>query len=124
MQKQTTYTVTAGVAAATYDAVVELGFVPTRLILTNRTTLNKLEWNDNLPSGDYYWDIGSSGIRTLVTSGGPEVIDGSDKNGPYSTPGDATTKTVSYGFSLAKLTGLVETEGHILDITAIRDDEV
>jgi len=108
MQKQSTLTSDGS------SAVVELGFVPDKLVITNRTTLNTLEWNANLPAANYYWVV-AAGIRTLLTSGGPTLVDGSDKS---------TNLNKSFGFVLPAITGLNDVASEILDITAIKDDNV
>jgi hypothetical protein len=96
------------------ELVVEVGFVPDRIVITNRTTLITLEWNENLDSGDYYKII-ADGTRTLETSGGPTLIDGSDK----------TNYTgYSFGFVLPVIANINDTTDEILDIVVTREDGV
>lgn len=109
MQKQTTLTCPDNAATN-----VELGFVPDKLIITNRTTKYTLEWNSNLTAG-YYYQITDQGVKTLVTSGGPTVIDGSDKTNYV---------TSSFGFLFPVIANIQDTLNEVLDISAIRNDDV
>jgi hypothetical protein len=94
--------------------VVECGFVPDKIVLTNQTTLITLEWNTNLESGDYYKII-ADGTRTLETSGGPTLIDGSDKTNYV---------TSSFGFVLPAIADINDTLNELLDIEVYREDQV
>lgn len=67
------------VTATNAEQVIELGFIPTRVTIVNRTSLATLEWNENLPAGNFY-KVVAAGTRTLETSGGPSLIDGTDKS--------------------------------------------
>lgn len=96
------------------ELVVECGFVPDKIVITNQTTLITLQWNKNLESGDYY-QIVAAGDRTLVSSGGPTLIDGSDKTN-YTTS--------SFGFVLPVITNINDTTGELLDIEVYREDQV
>ena len=100
------------VAANTTAEIVELGFVPSKIRITNRTSLATLEWNENLPAGYWYKTV-AAGTRTLVTSAGPTVLDGSDKTNNLET---------SFGFNLPTQADINDTLGEILDIEASRDD--
>jgi hypothetical protein len=99
------------VTATNAEMVIELGFIPSKLIITNRTSLATLEWNSNLPAGNFY-KIAAAGTRTLVTSGGPTLLDGSDKTNNI---------TSSFGVILPVLADFNDA-AEILDIEAIRDD--
>jgi hypothetical protein len=109
MQKQTTLTCPDNAAA-----VIEVGFVPTKFTATNRTTLITLEWNENLPAG-YFYKIVAAGDRTLVTSGGPTLIDGSDKS---------ANLTSSFGVIIPVIADIQDTAAEVLDIEFIKDDNV
>ena len=108
MQKQSQFTATGA------SAVVELGFVPDRLIIKNRTSLAEIEWNANLDAGYYYKRV-AAGTLTLETSGGPTLIDGSDKTNNLDK---------SFGVVLPAIVDINDTASEILDITAIKDDDV
>lgn len=94
--------------------VVEVGFVPDKIVVTNRTTLVTLEWNVNLDSGNYY-QIVAAGNRTLVASGGPTLIDGSDKTNYVSS---------SFGFVLPVIANINDTLNEVLDIEVYREGDV
>jgi len=121
MQKQMTMTISAAVAANSNAAplVVEVGFVPNRIYIINRTQLTQYEWNENLTSGHFYQRV-AAGDLTKPTSGGPTLIDGSNKN-PLS--GETTMR--SFGFTIpGNLALFTDTENDVLDITVFRDDAV
>ena len=115
MQKQLLHTVSAAEAAGTSAAVIEVGFVPNRIVIINRTQLTKYEWNENLTSGHFYKRV-AAGDLTKPTAGGPTLIDGSDKT---------NNVDVSFGFSIpGALATYTDTENDVLDITVFRDDQV
>lgn len=58
---------------------IELGFIPAKIEITNRANTVSLVWYNTLPAGNYY-KILADGTKTLETSGGPTLIDGSDKD--------------------------------------------
>lgn len=107
MQKQVELTCPDNAAST-----VELGFVPDRIVATNRTSKYTLEWNKNLASG-YYYQITDQGVRTLVTSGGPTLVDGSDKTNYI---------TNSFGFVFPVIANIQDTLSEVVDIVAFRDD--
>lgn len=90
---------------------IELGFIPTRVVITNRTSLATLEWNENLPAGNFY-KVVAAGTRTLETSGGITLIDGSDKS-------DNLDK--SFGFVLPVIADINDA-AEILDIEVHRNE--
>jgi len=117
---QTTLTVSDGAADATpteYN-VVELGFVPDRIEITNRTELNTMIWTKNLEDGHYYLRS-EAGTLTKPTTGGPTLIDGSSKQALL---GEATLR--SFGFYLGKITDLTDIAAEVLDITVYREDDI
>jgi len=108
MQKQSTVTSDGNAV------VIEVGFVPSKFTITNRTSLATIEWNENLPAGNYYKTV-AAGTRTLVTSGGPTLIDGSDKSANLNK---------SFGINLPALADINDTDTEIMDLTFIKDDDV
>lgn len=108
MQKQVKLTV----AANSTDEVVELGFVPDRIVAVNRTTLYKVEWNKNLEA-DTFYETTNTGTTTLEAADLVDVIDGSDKTNNI---------TSSFGFIFKTRANVQDTLGEILDIVAFRDD--
>jgi len=85
---------------------IELGFIPSKVVITNRTSLARLEWNENLPAGNFYKTV-AAGTRTLETSGGITLIDGSDKE-----------SALGQGFVIPVLADINDA-AEILDIEAI-----
>ena len=116
MQKQTTHTITAGEAAGTDSIVIELGFVPNKIVVRNRTSDYSLEWNDSMAADEYY-QFTDGGVQTFEDTGTDTVtvIDGSDK-----TNNITTSFGVILTGNIANLTNAQE----VLDICAIRDDQV
>lgn len=57
---------TTGTAA---ELAVTCGFRPVRIILHGANG-GKLEWNDSMSNGSAFKTIGSTGVRTLITSDG------------------------------------------------------
>lgn len=100
------------VTATGAEQVVELGFVPSKLVIINRSSLAEIVWTSELPIANYYKQV-AAGTRTLVTSGGPLVVDGSDKTANLNK---------SFGFKLPAIADINDTNGEILDVEAIRDD--
>lgn len=100
------------VTATNAEMVIELGFVPSKLIINNRGNLFTLEWNKNLTAG-YFYKVTDQGVRTLVTSGGPTLLDGSDKTNNIAS---------SFGVILPVLADFNDAGVEVLDIEAIRDD--
>ena len=108
MYKQTTFD---GTSAA---IVVELGFVPNKLIITNIDTGYQLEWSDKFTAGEFVV-IDADGTRTKTTSGTPiTLIDGSDKT-------NNTDK--SFGFILGAYANINDTTEHLV-VEAFREDQV
>ena len=101
--------------ASDFATVMELGFVPNRITVRNRTTLAALEWTENTDDKSYFYGVsGSVSLKpTFLSANGITVIDGSDKTNYVSS---------SYGFLLPKITDLNDTADEVLDITAERDD--
>ena len=108
MQKQVKLTV----AANATDEVVELGFVPDRIVAINRTSLYTVEWNKNL-ADDTFYEITDAGARTLESAALVTLIDGSDKTNNI---------TSSFGFIFKTRANVQDTLGEIVDIVAFRDD--
>lgn len=117
MEYNSTHTITAGEAAGTDDIVLELGFVPTRLVIKNRTNDYTFEWNSSMASDEYWMTVGTTGVDTFEDTGVETfvVIDGSDK-----------TNNVSTSFGMKIIGGLANISDavEVLDICAIRDDAV
>jgi hypothetical protein len=109
MMKSFTQTCLSG--ASDYATVIELGFVPSRVTVTNRTELNKVIWTADTDTKGYF--ITDQGVTTFVSAVALTLIDGSDK---------VNYTTSSFGFLLPKITDLNDTAGEILDITAERSD--
>lgn len=57
---------------------VELGFIPAKLEIINRSNRVSMVWMNTLPANNFY-KVLADGTRSLETSGGPTLIDGSDK---------------------------------------------
>jgi hypothetical protein len=52
-------------------AAVKLGFKPRMIVLY--IGLNVMEWFEGMTSAHHFLTTGSTGVRTLVTSGGPTL---------------------------------------------------
>jgi len=102
---------TCTTATAASGMVVELGFVPDRVTIRNRTTLYSLEWTQNTDTHGYVTT--STGSVTYVSAAALTLIDGSDK---------VNYTDYSYGFLIPVITDLQDASGEILDITAERSD--
>lgn len=116
MYKQTTHTITASQAAGTTNILVELGFVPDKIVIRNRTSDYSVEWNDSMPSDEYYL-FGADGAQSYENTGTATfvVVDGSDKTNYVTT---------SFGIVITgNITNLTDAE-EVLDIYASREDGV
>jgi hypothetical protein len=103
--------------ASDYATAFEVGFVPERVTVINRTTFAELQWTKNTivtqPASFLKRLSGGLVTHTLLSANGLTVIDGSDKTNYV---------TQSFGFLLPKIVDLNDTAGEILDITVERTD--
>lgn len=116
MYKQTTHTITSGEAAGTTDIAIELGFVPDRVVVRNRTSDYTFEWNDSMAADEYY-QFTDGGVQSFEDTGTDTftVIDGSDKTNYVET---------SFGIVLkGNVTNFTDAT-EVLDIYAYREDGV
>jgi hypothetical protein len=77
-------------AASPAAAAIKLGFKPRYIKLYS--ALNVLEWFEGMTSAHHFLTTGSTGVRTLVTSGGPTL--GTDGQ----TLSFAVTQNVQYRY--------------------------
>jgi len=94
------------------EKVIELGFVPAMFKIVNRDNSISIEWNKNLPAGNFY-KITAAGARSLVTSGGPTLVDGTDKS---------SNVTSSFGVILPAALADINDAAETLDVAVFRDD--
>ena len=105
------------IASTNAVIVVELGFVPTKIVVENVDTRVKLEWSSLMTAGEFIKTV-AAGTRTLETSALPiTIIDGSDKTNYVSK---------SYGFVLGTYADINDgtATGEHLIIEAYREDQV
>jgi len=96
------------------DIVVELGFIPDKIVVENVDTRVKLEWSNLMTSGEFIKTV-AAGTRTLETSGLPiTLIDGSDKT---------NNVTSSFGFILGAYVDVNDAAEQLI-IEAFREDKV
>ena len=118
MYKQISHTVSAAEAAGTDNVMVEVGFVPDRIVVKNRTSDYTLEWNSNMAADEYWQTVGSTGVDTFEDTGTDTfmVVDGSDKTNNLG---------VSFGIEvLGNLANVTDTAAEVLDIYLFREDGV
>lgn len=120
MYKQFKRTLTADEAAGTVDVIVEVGFVPDKVVVRNRTSDYTLEWNDSMASDEYY-QFTDGGVQTFEDTGTATftVIDGSDKD-----PIGSETSLRSFGVIIKGGVANVTAAQHVLDIYVSREDGV
>ena len=111
MLKTIKHTCSSALDGDTKAAVIQLGFVPTRVTIKNRTALASLEWTDNTDTFGY--KTITDGTMSFLSACALTVIDGSDKQNYTS---------YSYGFLMPEIADINDTAGEILDITAERTD--
>jgi len=116
MYKQIKHTITASQAAGTTDILLELGFVPDRIVIRNRTNDFSFEWNDSMPSDEYYQFL-ADGAQTYEDTAVATftVVDGSDKTNNVST---------SFGIVITGNIANLSDAEEILDIYVYREDGV
>lgn len=116
MYKQIKRTLTADEAAGTVNVIVELGFVPDRIVIRNRTSDFTLEWNSSMAADEYYKFI-ANGTQSFEDTGTDTftVIDGSDKT---------NNTSLSFGFILLGGLADVTDAQEVLDIYVFREDGV
>jgi len=116
MYKQIQHTITAGEAAGTADIIIELGFVPDRMVIRNQTNDYSFEWNGNLAADEYYQFL-ADGTQTFEDTGADTftVIDGSDKT---------SNLTSSFGMIIAGAIANLSDAEEVLDIYVYREDGV
>jgi len=105
MYKQTTVT------GATAGAIVQLGFVPEKIVITERVSMNQTVWLATNPA-DAILTTASTGVRTAVGAAPVTLIDGSDKTN-YTTS--------SFGFMIPATT---LANSLVAEIEAYRQDQV
>lgn len=98
--------VTKTVTANNSTLTIPLGFQPKKVVITNATSLARIEWDKSLLNG-YAWKQVAAGTRTLLTSGGP-------------TP-TAWSGTTPPGFSIGAVTDINDTTTEVLHIEAWRE---
>lgn len=116
MYKQFKHTITAAEAAGA-DVIIEVGFIPSRIVVKNRTSDYSLDWNSSMASDEYWQTVGSTGVDTFEDTGTAtfNLIDGSDKT-------NNTDK--SFGFYLPGNLANITDAQEVLDIFVYREDGV
>ena len=104
MYKQTTAT------GATAGTVVELGFVPEKIVITERVSRVQTVWLATNPADAV--QTAAAGTRTLLGSAPVTLIDGSDKTNNVDS---------SFGFVIPATT---LADGLVAEIEAYRQDQV
>lgn len=117
MIKTVQHTCATTLDGSTMKALIQLGFVPNRVTIRNRTSCVSMEWTTN--TATYGYKIGADGAVTYTTDCALTVVDGSDKSTAFN---GVSINTFAQGFILPVITDINDTGSEILDITAERTD--
>jgi hypothetical protein len=122
MMKNVVHTCATTTDGSTMLAVIQLGFVPDKVTIVNRTTCVSIVWYKSTPA--YVYLIGADGAVSRTNSYTLTAVDGSDKVTTYPSgpTGYQSLMNYSYGFILPVITDVNDTGSEVLDITAERSD--